>query len=161
MSLDNKPAWSGGCQCGSVRFHVEGQLGEPSICHCRMCQKAFGAFYAPLVSARQAKLEWTRGERKRFHSSSHVFRGFCADCGTPLTYETPTGVSLAIGAFDNPSQIVPTAQDGIERKLPYVDTLHTLPGLATEESDLGFAKDFDSYQHPDYDTEEWAPEHRK
>ena len=23
---------SGGCQCGAVRFHVEGALGEASIC---------------------------------------------------------------------------------------------------------------------------------
>jgi hypothetical protein len=118
MSLDNKPVYSGGCQCGAVRFRVEGALGEPSICHCRMCQKAFGNFYAPLVSARQAKLTWTRGERKRFRSSNHVYRGFCGECGTPLTYETPTGVSLAVGAFDDPSEIVPKVQDGIEAKIP-------------------------------------------
>jgi hypothetical protein len=35
---------SGGCQCGAVRFRVDGELGRASICHCRMCQKAFGAF---------------------------------------------------------------------------------------------------------------------
>ena len=52
MSLDNKPTYSGGCQCGAVRFRVEGPLGDASVCHCRMCQKAFGAFYAPLVSVR-------------------------------------------------------------------------------------------------------------
>ncbi|MEQ8373768.1 MAG: GFA family protein, partial [Roseibium aggregatum] len=31
---------TGGCQCGALRFKVEGPLGEASICHCRMCQKA-------------------------------------------------------------------------------------------------------------------------
>ena len=41
---------TGGCQCGAVRYRTE-SLGRPSICHCRMCQKAFGAFYGPLVTA--------------------------------------------------------------------------------------------------------------
>ena len=79
------PFYTGGCQCGAVRFHVEGALGDASVCHCRMCQKASGNFYLPLVSVRGAKLTWTRGEPKRFQSSNHGYRGFCADCGTPLT----------------------------------------------------------------------------
>ena len=54
MSLDNAPHYSGGCQCGKVRFRVEGALGDASICHCRMCQKASGNFYLPLVSVRDA-----------------------------------------------------------------------------------------------------------
>jgi energy-converting hydrogenase Eha subunit B len=37
-----------------VRFHVEGPLGDASICHCRMCQKAFGGFFGPLVLAPEA-----------------------------------------------------------------------------------------------------------
>ena len=57
MSLDNAPRYSGGCQCGAVRFRVEGALGDASICHCRMCQKASGNFYQPLVSVRGARLD--------------------------------------------------------------------------------------------------------
>ena len=62
MSLDNKPIYSGGCQCGAVRFRVEGAMGDPSVCHCRMCQKAAGNFYLPLVAIGDATLAWTRGE---------------------------------------------------------------------------------------------------
>ncbi|WP_028033420.1 GFA family protein [Chelativorans sp. J32] len=159
MSLDNQPVYTGGCQCGAVRFRIEGALGDASICHCRMCQKAFGNFYAPLVSTRQAKLEWTRGEPKRFQSSNHVKRGFCSECGTPLTFEGPDGIALAIGAFDHPEEVAPRVQGGIESKLPYVDTLHTLPGHETME-DVGeadFLADLVSYQHPDHDTDQWPP----
>ncbi|CTP84088.1 hypothetical protein XTPLMG730_0675 [Xanthomonas translucens pv. phlei] len=78
--------YSGGCQCGAVRFRVRGRLDAASICHCRMCQKAFGAYYAALVSTRGAQLLWTCGALKHFPSSNLVRRGFCADCGTPLTY---------------------------------------------------------------------------
>ena len=163
MSLDNKPVYAGGCKCGAVRFHVEGALGDASICHCRMCQKASGNFYLPLVSVRQAKLTWTRGEPKRFQSSNHVRRGFCEQCGTPLTFEAPDGVALAIAAFDDPARIAPTIQWGVEAKLPYVDSVPALPGEETmsDESATSFLATLVSYQHPDYDTEKWPPEEKK
>jgi hypothetical protein len=160
MSLDNRPIYPGGCQCGAVRFRVEGALGRPSVCHCRMCQKAFGSFYAPLVGVREAKLAWTRGEPKRFQSSNHVRRGFCADCGTPLTYESPDGMALAIGAFDDPSSLAPKIQWGIEEKLPYVDDIPNQPGRETmaDVENSEFLATLISFQHPDYDTDEWPPE---
>jgi hypothetical protein len=160
MSLDNRPHYSGGCQCGRTRFRVEGALGEASVCHCRMCQKAAGNFYLPLVSVRGAKLVWTRGEPKRFQSSNFAFRGFCADCGTPLTYEAPDGVALAIAAFDDPSSIRPTIQWGTEAKLPYVDDVPDLPQEETmaDIADAPFLADLVSFQHPDYDTDQWPKE---
>src|SRR5690606_16086305 len=152
MSLDNKPVHTGGCQCGAVRFRIEGALGDASVCHCRMCQKAMGNFYAPLVSARTAKLDWTRGEPKQFRSSNYASRGFCGDCGTPLTYEAPDGVALAIGAFDHPDEIAPIVQWGTEAKLPYVDGISTLPGHGTMEDEEAesFLNKLVSYQHPDH-----------
>ena len=155
MTLDNKPLYSGGCQCGSVRFRIEGALGSASICHCRMCQKAFGNFYAPLVSVGDANLIWTRDEPKRFQSSNHVKRGFCPQCGTPLTYEAPDGVALSIGAFDAPEEIEPTVQWGVEVRLPYVDDLAKLPGYETERDpeSIEFVRTMVSYQHPDHDTD--------
>lgn len=150
---------TGGCQCGAVRFRVEGELSDASVCHCRMCQKAFGSFYAPLVSVRGAKLEWTRGEPKTFQSSNAAARGFCAECGTPLTYEAPDGIAVAIGAFDHPETIVPKIQWGTEAKLPYVDSIAGLPQHQTlEDPDAApFLKTLVSYQHPDHDTEIWPP----
>ncbi len=150
---------TGGCQCGAVRFRVEGALGDASVCHCRMCQKAFGSFYAPLVSVRYAKLIWTRGEPKKFQSSNAAARGFCANCGTPLTYEAPDGIAIAIGAFDDPTDIVPMVQWGVEAKLPYVDRVPTLPGHDTlaDPDAAPFLVKLVSYQHPDRDTDVWPP----
>ena len=159
MSLDNKPFFTGGCQCGAVRFQVEGALGDASVCHCRMCQKAFGSFYAPLVSVRGAKLTWTRGEPKKFRSSYAVLRGFCSECGTPLSFEAPDGIALAIGAFDDPTILAPAIQWGVEAKLPYVDTIPQLPSEETmaDVASAQYLTDLVSYQHPDHDTETWPP----
>jgi hypothetical protein len=157
VSLDNKPSYSGGCQCGAVRFHIDGALGDASICHCRMCQKAFGAFYAPLVTALPGTLNWTRGEPKRFQSSNDVQRGFCPECGTPLTFEAPEGIALAIGAFDTPEEISPSIQWGVEAKHSYVDALPELPGQEThaDTTSAPYLNDLENFQHPDHDTELW------
>jgi len=153
---------TGGCQCGAIRFRAEGVLNDSSICHCRMCQKAFGAYYAPLVSVRGAKFEWTRGEPKRFQSSNHVKRGFCGECGTPLTYEAPDGMAIAAGAFDDPASLPPVIQWGVENKIGFVDHLHALPQEETlaDMTSASFIADLVSYQHPDHDTETWPEEKR-
>ncbi len=149
---------SGGCQCGAIRFRVEGELGDASVCHCRMCQKAFGGLYAPLVSVRGAKLTWTRGRLATFKSSNFVERGFCEKCGTPLSYQAPDGIALAIGAFDDPAQIIPTVQYGVEGKVPYADTIPALPNRHTIDDIIAapFLDQLISYQHPDHDTDAWT-----
>ncbi len=30
---------SGGCQCGAIRYRATGAVGNPHVCHCRMCQR--------------------------------------------------------------------------------------------------------------------------
>ena len=144
---------TGGCQCGAVRFACEG-LGRASICHCRMCQKAFGGFFGPLVTAKG--LVWTTAEPQRFRSSNRVNRGFCAKCGTPLTFEVDGAEApdVAIGAFDHPERIRPVVQLGLQGKLAYVDELHLLPEITGAEKDR-FSAYYDSIvtrQHPDHDT---------
>ncbi len=151
------PINAGGCQCGATRFRITGQVRGSSVCHCRMCQKAFGAFYAPLVDIGDAELVWTRGAPRHFQSSNHVKRGFCGNCGTPLTYEAADGMAIATGAFDDPAQFAPTQQYGMEGKLPFADRLHDLPERHTLDDieTAPFLADIVSRQHPDHDTETW------
>ncbi|MHC5653318.1 GFA family protein [Stappia sp.] len=163
MSASENGSHSGGCQCGAVRFRVRGALGRASVCHCRMCQKAVGGFFAPLVNLRRDQLTWTRGERAIYHSSNHVSRGFCAACGTPLSYEEPGEMmALSIGAFDRPQDIAPTVQYGIEAKLGFVDDLAGLPARTTLDdlAEAPFLSDIHSNQHPDHDTQSWPPADR-
>lgn len=147
--------WTGGCQCGAVRFAVDGDLGRASICHCRMCQKAFGSAFGPFVSAPMSAFSWTRGEPKRFRSSNKVSRGFCGDCGTPLTFEWSGQVmELAIGAFDQAAAIQPAAQLATDAALPWVAEIARLPRIGQSEA-AAMQAHYDSvvsFQHPDHDT---------
>ena len=155
--------WTGGCQCGAVRFAVEGDLGRASICHCRMCQKAFGGFFGPLVSAPMGAFAWTRGAPARFQSSNKVSRGFCAACGTPLTFEWSAEVmELAIGAFDRAAEIRPVVQLATGSAMPWIHDLADLPTPPPDQL-AAVQAHYDSvvsYQHPDYDTAEWPPRGR-
>ena len=146
---------AGGCQCGAVRFQVK-LLGRPSICHCRMCQKAFGGFFGPLVTAHDAS--WTRGEPKWFQSSNRARRAFCGECGTPLAYETKYGLELAIGTFDDPTVAAPVIQVNLDDRLPFFHELTSLPER-TDVSDewRDFMAGIHSNQHPDHDTAAWPP----
>ena len=147
-------SFTGGCQCGAVRFRVEGELGRSTICHCRMCQKAFGGFFGPYVAATRDQVTWTCGQRKLFASSNIVSRGFCGDCGTQLTFEGADFFDLATGAFDDPSDLRPVIQIGLASKLPWVDDLPDLPGPSPKEAaqTAAYQAKVVSHQHPDHDT---------
>lgn len=99
------------------------------------------------------------GERALFRSSNHVQRGFCAACGTPLTYEPDADQpALALGAFDDPAALPPTIQYGTEAVLPFMASIPDLPSERTNDSgSLEWLDDIVSYQHPDHDTAEWPP----
>ena len=153
---------TGGCQCGAVRYALHEQPTDPSICHCRMCQKAFGSFFAPLTGVPVDKFELTRGELAAYRSSDLVERGFCRDCGTPLTfrYLDKPRISVAIGTLDEPEKIPPGRQYGAEGRMTWFDTLAALPGELTteeEEPDLARAIAASNHQHPDHDTAAWPP----
>lgn len=151
---------SGGCQCGAVRYHATAVLDTSHICHCRMCQKAAGNFFAALIGIPRDALSWTRGTAVTFKSSDQVERGFCRDCGTPLYYDYPTSKHLSVttGSLDDPAKFPPKMQFGIEGRMPWFGTL---PGLreegTTEETMSGLvgAIRASNHQHPDHDTDSW------
>ena len=121
---------TGGCQCGAVRYRVTGGLGGFGICHCRMCQRATGNAFAPLVTAHN--VEWG-GEPKRYPSSDIADRGFCADCGTPLFYAPHglEGVELMVGTLDDPNVVAPRRHTGVESMVEWLHLSDDLPRKET------------------------------
>lgn len=153
---------TGGCQCGAVRYALHADIDKPSICHCRMCQKAFGSFYAPLVGVKLAAFELTRGALSIYRSSEAVERGFCRDCGTPLSFRYVDGdqIDVAIGSLDDPAIAKPIIQYGTEGRMPWLDELGALPGRTTDEADPRERVELikrTNRQHPDHDTGVWPP----
>jgi len=154
---------TGGCQCGAIRFRVSAPPRHASICHCRMCQKATGGLFGPYASFSAVALTWTRGRRKTFRSSDAIARGFCGDCGTPLTFEAASGagehIALTIGAFDDPSSLRPQRQIMTADRIAWVAELADVP-MRAPEADAASAVRYApviSRQHPDHETDDWPP----
>ncbi|MEO1919758.1 MAG: hypothetical protein ABGW81_08670 [Paracoccaceae bacterium] len=44
----------GSCHCGAVSFEIKGDLSAPDACHCSICRKMSGHFYAATDVKRHA-----------------------------------------------------------------------------------------------------------
>jgi len=126
---------TGGCQCGAVRYEMSSAPQWATICHCRMCQKASGQPFMAFTGGKADNLRWTRGTPTLFQSSDVAERGFCAQCGTPLTYGRKGAgtLSVTIGSLDDPSAVKPTLQNGIEGKAAWLDELPHMKSQRTEQ----------------------------
>jgi hypothetical protein len=73
-----------------------------------MCQKASGGPFMAFVRFPADQVEWLTMPSV-FASSNRVERGFCALCGTPLTYHHVGSpyLSLTLHSLDDPAQVRP------------------------------------------------------
>jgi hypothetical protein len=76
----------GGCLCGAVRYQIDGNPIGSGICHCRSCRKVVSAPALPFVTFPAGGFTVMRGRLVEYRSSPSVTRGFCGQCGSPLTY---------------------------------------------------------------------------
>lgn len=96
----------GSCQCRAVTFTVAGALPPPNACHCSICRKQSGHFFAS-TEVRRADLSVTGAEHVTWYkSSAKVRRGFCTRCGSSLFWDPPhlDWIAVAMGAFDGPTR---------------------------------------------------------
>lgn len=138
---------SGGCQCGAVRYRASMAPQKVHFCHCRMCQRAVGNIFATLAPVRKDRLLW-EGEPAFFRSSSAAERGFCARCGTPLSfaYLKSEWICLTLGSLDDPAAVRPEIHYGVESRLPWVHIDEELPQERTEDASK-FLAGMISYQY--------------
>lgn len=125
----HEPAARGGCQCGAVRYDVPAGPKKATVCHCRMCQRATGNAFAPLLEVPTADILW-HGSPALWASSNLAWRGFCATCGTPLFYRSGDTTELMAGTLAG-FDYRPVANHGVEARTPWVLALSALPDHAT------------------------------
>lgn len=152
MTAPSETMLTGGCQCGAVRYEWVKRPGESSVCYCRMCQKASGQPFMALTGGKREHLRWTKSQPSIFQSSSMAERGFCAACGTQLTYSfgDMSRISVAVNSLDDPEAMPPTIQYGIESKVSWVDGISDLPARPTDDAVEEKRHGLKNHQHPDH-----------
>lgn len=111
-------AFTGGCQCGRVRYRFSSDQAQAYLCHCRMCQRATGGFAAALVNVPAESFEWL-SEPAWYASSPIARRPFCPDCGSPLGFvyndsAAEGALDVTYGTLDEPERLKPLAHFGVE-----------------------------------------------
>lgn len=124
---------TGHCLCGAVTITVTAMHAEVDVCHCAMCQRWGGAFYAG-VKGEAAEVT---GEDAItvYRSSPWAERAFCSACGSNLWYQfLPTGHrSFLAGLFDLPAGFGIERQIFVDEKPDWYDIAQSSPMLTGPE----------------------------
>lgn len=118
---------TGGCQCGTLRYRIEGDPVALVVCHCRECQRQTGSAFGMSLVVPRDGLVITAGEPKIFSrvadSGRRVRCAFCPDCGTRI-YHAPEAmadtVNVKPGTLDDTSGLEPRAHVWTSSKQPWV-----------------------------------------
>ncbi|HWA72334.1 MAG TPA: GFA family protein [Polyangiaceae bacterium] len=101
---------TGHCLCGAIRFEVNGAPSPICLCHCAQCRRAVGATPVAWATYDREGFRILAGEPRWFQSSPAARRGFCADCGCSLFFEssrTPDEIDVTVVTLDNAPALSP------------------------------------------------------
>jgi len=82
----NEGELEGGCQCGAVRYVLTGTPVMAALCHCTMCRRANAAPAVGWAMFSEEQVRFTKGPPTQYASSPEAKRGFCAQCGTQISF---------------------------------------------------------------------------
>jgi hypothetical protein len=119
----NQSSYAGGCLCGHVRYQAGGEATNLCFCHCSSCRRATGATMVPWATFAAPNFAIVRGRLAQYRSSPAVIRGFCADCGTSLTYrreDRSDEIDVTLSSLDDAAGLVPEVHIWVEDKPPWV-----------------------------------------
>ncbi len=118
----------GGCQCGAVRYRIEGDPIAVFVCHCSECQRQSGSAFAMTLMIQRAAFQLLSGSLKDFtrvsESGREIRCAFCPECGTRIHHEPKYrgGVlNVKPGTLDDTSWLRPTSHFWTLRRQPWVE----------------------------------------
>ena len=122
---------SGGCQCGAVRYSVEGEPQHVALCHCADCRKSAGAPMVSWAAFAEDQFSLEQGELTTFNSSGSALRSFCPKCGTGIAYRNaeylPGIVDIQSATLDDPQALPAGAHIQVAERIGWMETAHDLP----------------------------------
>lgn len=99
---------SGGCMCGRVRYTVRGDVLNTGHCHCESCRRITSSPVTTYFTVLRRDVVIAGDTLRHFASSPGVSRGFCSNCGSPVSYETerrPGEIDLFVASLDRGQSI--------------------------------------------------------
>ncbi|PNU02708.1 GFA family protein [Novosphingobium guangzhouense] len=123
--------FDGGCQCGAVRYCVEGEPQHVSFCHCTDCQKSSGAPTVAWAAFAADDFVVTAGQASSYSSNGDAIRHFCPTCGSGLYYINeavlPGLVDIQVATLDTPDALQPQAHIQTAERIGWMAQATGLP----------------------------------
>lgn len=122
--------WPGRCLCGALQFDVTGEPADACFCHCASCRAAAGAPFVVWCTFPIDTMRINSGQLTTYKSSQKVERGFCAQCGTTVTYfheDRPGEIDVATTTLQASDSIVPTRHIWVSDKTAWLEINDGLP----------------------------------
>lgn len=124
-------ALQGGCQCGAVRYEVNGTPQHVGLCHCSDCRKSAGAPMVSWAAFAEAEFTLVQGHLTTFNSSGSAMRSFCPKCGTGIAYRNeeylPGIVDIQSATLDDPDALPAGAHIQVAERIGWMAEAHSLP----------------------------------
>lgn len=132
--------FEGACFCAYVHFAIDAEPVYACHCHCHSCQQAAGAPFVTWATFPVSAFDIDGGVIAEYRSSPGVTRGFCAQCGTSLTYQhtdRPGEIDITVASLAEPERIAPRSHIWVEDKAPWLvinDELPQFPRKVTSQN---------------------------
>jgi hypothetical protein len=96
---------TGGCNCGAVRYEIDGPLLDAGYCHCTRCQRRSGTAASANGRAAPGSFRIVTGEDhiRSWRPETGFEKAFCDDCGSALFSRAPDDhdrVAVRLGTLD-------------------------------------------------------------
>lgn len=116
---------TGGCNCGWVRFTLEGEPLRVGLCHCETCRKFTGSAFSHYGVWPKAAVTIT-GDLACWEVKAGGDR-FCPRCGSSLATwtEAEDEIEVKLGTLDGPSNgLAPDYELWVVRREPWLGAMN-------------------------------------
>jgi hypothetical protein len=100
--------YTGGCQCGKVRYEIRAEPLTLYLCHCKECQKQSSSAFGMSLTVPRDAVAIVQGQLKAWtrkaDSGREVICWFCGDCGTRILHDRSYNretINIKAGTLDD------------------------------------------------------------
>ena len=116
----------GGCECGALRYAIEGEPLAVAACHCAQCQRQTGSAFGMSMVVPRTAFAWISGEPRSYHTRADSGADkecvFCGNCGIRIynaLTSLPQTFNVKPGTLDDTGWFTPGLHVWLSSKQPW------------------------------------------
>jgi hypothetical protein len=151
MVINMTAPYTGGCQCGQIRYEIQAEPLTLYACHCQECQKQSSSAFGMSMPVPRDAVVILQGQPKQWQRVSDSGREvtclFCGECGTRLFHNPARNCEITNvkpGTLDDTSWLKPTGNLWTQSSQKWVTLSDQMLNYEAQPSD--FTELFERFQ---------------